>query len=210
MQFVPPKGYRATHCKRGHPLTPENRLSPGKGRRGGGGCRQCLIDQTRARRGSSLTGPSLALVGPDRWKAQADAGKKPCTRCGQTKPFSEFNRHNKTRDGLRPDCRDCQRARDRELNTPERLAAMAARVRDTKHGLEPGQYDAMLEAQGGKCAICGTTQCSTGRSLAVDHDHKTGAIRALLCAECNGAIGMLGDNPELCRTAASYLESHAR
>lgn len=206
---MPVKGHRATHCKRGHPLTPENRLSVGKSQRGGGGCRQCLLDQLRAKRASAITGPSLVLVRGQRWKAQAEAGAKPCSRCGQTKPFSEFNRHSKTKDGLRPDCRECQKKRDRELATPERRAAMAARIRDAAHGLVPGEYDLMLNAQAGGCAICGNG-CKSGRSLAVDHDHATGEIRGLLCANCNRSIGMMADSPERLRAAARYLEDHAQ
>ena len=71
------------------------------------------------------------------------------------------------------------------------------------YGLTIAEYDAILEAQGGGCAICGR---SPGRKrLPVDHNHETGEIRGLLCLACNRAVGLLGDDPDLARRAAEYL-----
>jgi hypothetical protein len=71
------------------------------------------------------------------------------------------------------------------------------------YGLTVAEYDALLEAQGGGCAICGRPP---GRKrLHVDHDHETDAIRGLLCSPCNRAIGLLRDDPEVARRAAEYL-----
>lgn len=56
-------------------------------------------------------------------------------------------------------------------------------------GLTAGQYEAMLAAQDGGCAIC-AAPCVTGRALAVDHDHANGLIRGLLCFPCNQQIGI--------------------
>jgi hypothetical protein len=72
------------------------------------------------------------------------------------------------------------------------------------------QYRVLLEEQEWRCAICRTDQAgpTVSHSLCVDHDHATGHIRGLLCHDCNVAIGRLKDNPELCRAAATYLESH--
>ena len=60
------------------------------------------------------------------------------------------------------------------------------------YGISIADYDAMLVAQGGVCKICGRGRASTNerfRFFAVDHDHKTGAVRGLLCAKCNGVLG---------------------
>lgn len=71
----------------------------------------------------------------------------------------------------------------------------------------------MFDEQDGKCAIC--RRESSGllygkpRVLSVDHSHKPdGKVRGLLCHKCNMAIGLLQDNPELLRAAATYLEKH--
>jgi hypothetical protein len=74
-----------------------------------------------------------------------------------------------------------------------------------KYGLTLEQYDAMLEAQGGVCAICRQPRPEE-RTLHVDHDHDTGAIRGLLCFTCNNALGDFRDEPELFHAAAEYLD----
>jgi Recombination endonuclease VII len=78
-----------------------------------------------------------------------------------------------------------------------------------KYGLTADQFDAMLARQGGGCAICGRTK-DRGRSLAVDHDAVTGALRGILCQNCNRAIGQLGHDPDRLRKATRYLERAAR
>jgi hypothetical protein len=66
--------------------------------------------------------------------------------------------------------------------------------------LQP-EYDQILAAQGGVCAICGNI-CRTGRALAVDHDHQNGVVRALLCLTCNRNLGIFENFREL---AEDYL-----
>jgi hypothetical protein len=73
-----------------------------------------------------------------------------------------------------------------------------------QYGLEPDDYHALLEAQGGGCAICGTPPNAT-RALAVDHDHETGAVRGILCGRCNPGLGHFKDDPLLLEKAAHYL-----
>ena len=61
----------------------------------------------------------------------------------------------------------------------------------------------MLEAQGGLCAICEEAPADH-----VDHDHETGAVRALLCFNCNGGLGQFRDDATVLRAAADYVEHH--
>ena len=86
-----------------------------------------------------------------------------------------------------------------------------ARERDyylrRKYGITLEEYDALLAEQGGACAICRRPP-TDGISLHVDHDHKTGARRALLCFRCNNSLGDLEDDPDLLRRAAAYLDAH--
>lgn len=74
-----------------------------------------------------------------------------------------------------------------------------------KYSLAPEDFDRMLEAQGGKCAICGTSDPGRWDFLYVDHDHATGRVRGLLCSRCNRGIGLFGDSPGLLERAAHYL-----
>ena len=71
-------------------------------------------------------------------------------------------------------------------------------------------YDEMLKRQNGRCAICKTKETKPIKYLCVDHCHKTGAIRGLLCFNCNISIGRLGDDPKILRAAIRYLSKSER
>lgn len=75
-----------------------------------------------------------------------------------------------------------------------------------KYKISPAEYERILLAQNGKCAICGVDKCSTGRHFAVDHDHVTNTVRGLLCRACNQGLGQFKDNPDVLHRAASYLK----
>jgi hypothetical protein len=62
--------------------------------------------------------------------------------------------------------------------------------------------------QNGRCAICGVFERELDRILCIDHDHKTGKLRGLLCHNCNAGIGLFNDDPSLCYQARMYLKRH--
>lgn len=108
-------------------------------------------------------------------------------------------------------CSGCQSFVDRDDVTGSRCkpcasaASHGAAIQKT-FGLTPAQYDQLLRLQDGKCAICRNRPKK--KRLAVDHDHGTGAVRGLLCANCNhDALGALHDSPELAWRAYVYLTS---
>lgn len=121
-----------------------------------------------------------------------------------------------------------ERARDREryARNPEPKKAAATRWRRAnpdrhidnhrawKYGLPRGAYAEMLKAQRGRCAACRkpeTVRANHGgrlKSLAVDHCHKTGKVRDLLCARCNSILGLAQDSPRRLRAAIAYLARH--
>lgn len=73
------------------------------------------------------------------------------------------------------------------------------------YGITAAQYDEMLTAQNGVCAICARPPLN--KPLNVDHDHKTGLVRGLLCWNCNQRVlGAARDNAALLRAAADYLD----
>lgn len=72
-----------------------------------------------------------------------------------------------------------------------------------KYRITIDDWDAMREAQGGGCYLCGLE-----KELHVDHDHGTGVVRALLCVSCNTGLGRFGDDPGRLRAAAEYVERH--
>lgn len=81
-----------------------------------------------------------------------------------------------------------------------------------RYGITLDQYNAMVDQQGGLCAICGKpeTRLHLGKlkRLATDHCHERKKVRALLCHQCNTGIGSFGDDPARLRAAADYLERH--
>jgi len=82
--------------------------------------------------------------------------------------------------------------------------------RGSKLGLGRGQYKVMLLAQSGLCAICGNPESAKRRQLlAVDHDHATGLVRELLCANCNSALGMVNDSLDILESMKRYLMKHS-
>ncbi len=74
------------------------------------------------------------------------------------------------------------------------------------YGLTLSNYIELKCEQKGLCKLCG--MINNGWALAVDHDHKTGKVRGLLCDNCNTGIGMLKDSPELLKKAINYLEEN--
>ena len=71
------------------------------------------------------------------------------------------------------------------------------------YGLTLGQWDAMVIAQTGRCAIC-----ELPAVLLVDHCHESESVRALLCTTCNSGLGHFKDDPARMRAAADYIEKH--
>ena len=109
-----------------------------------------------------------------------------------------------------PECKARRLARQREYraNHPEYKAEQAARQRKRTYGIDDHTYRAMLENCGHRCPICKTPFNGAIFNLqpVVDHCHKTGIIRGILCFACNASLANLLDNPKLLRAAAHYLE----
>jgi hypothetical protein len=82
------------------------------------------------------------------------------------------------------------------------------------YGVDAERYQEMLHEQSGVCAICNQRETIAARAsgkrrdLSVDHNHVTGAVRALLCSACNTAIGLFNEDPALLDKAKSYLLRH--
>lgn len=74
-----------------------------------------------------------------------------------------------------------------------------------KYNISLEHYNQMLIEQNHKCKICNIDEVKLTKKLAVDHDHKTGFIRGLLCHSCNVAIGLLQESAEIIEKAAKYI-----
>jgi DNA-directed RNA polymerase subunit RPC12/RpoP len=83
------------------------------------------------------------------------------------------------------------------------MAKQDLNARLKKYGITEEDFNAMLEKQGYRCAICGSD--NDGRELAIDHDHVTGEVRGLLCTKCNLGLGSFEDDITRLEKAKLYL-----
>lgn len=103
-------------------------------------------------------------------------------------------------------CAECGRETSRQWNV-DNPGRIRARNIQRLYGLTRAEYDAMVIAQGGVCAVCGRGPQRT--ELCIDHDHETGRVRGLLCQHCNRGLGLLGDDATLMRKLADYVDAAA-
>lgn len=130
----------------------------------------------------------------ERLKAERWAKVGPCRICGEPIPASRTARAIYCSDAC--------------LTKAQRLAQKRlgpAYNRQYLYGLTPEQYAALLEKQDNRCAICRTDTPGGKGGWHVDHDHKTGAVRGLLCNDCNNGLGRFLDDPARLRAAIEYL-----
>lgn len=158
-----------------------------------------------------------------------DVEGKECATCKRRLPLDAYYRRATAPDGLMYRCKDCcrdaynQRYKDDpnfreqrrrhhrtqyEKNTEKRRSDRDRGLR--RYGLTAAEFDALVEAQRGVCAICGGPPYegrldSRKRRLAVDHHHETGVVRGLLCDPCNTGLGMFKDDPKRLESAIQYL-----
>jgi hypothetical protein len=143
---------------------------------------------------------------PEFKKTQSEAIKSPpcCPKCGEN-DLAKFyvdkkgGRSNKV-------CRECHKKDCKERwHTRSWLDRWASR--NYKYGVTKEFLLDLYEKQQGVCKIC-EDKPKTQRGLHVDHCHKTGVVRGLLCHGCNVAIGSMKEDPEILSKAIEYLRSH--
>lgn len=121
--------------------------------------------------------------------------------------------------GYRPKCQRCgwseakrlaERVRRNAKNRADpRRKVLRHRTQLREYGITPEQYAEMVAAAGGVCTICKRPESRkrNGRvtRLCVDHDHRTGRVRGVLCSRCNFVVGLTEYEPELLAGIAAYL-----
>lgn len=152
---------------------------------------------------------------------------KTCNKCKKDKQLAEFDKNLECKFGVSGICKECKNTRLRERNRlhPEwrknwRKKSYEKNKNKAKeqyllyhYGIDLTEFNVLLEKQNNLCAICKKPESSVHQSgilkkLSVDHDHKTGKIRGLLCYNCNRGIGHLQDNLEILNNAIAYLEKN--
>ena len=129
-------------------------------------------------------------------------GKKPCSRCGETKGEHEFDADPRSKSRLRSQCRDCAKIYKSDPVNKRNWWLMK------EYGITQDFYDSILEEQDNSCGICGKHISEFDTKLCVDHEHgKFGpeSIRGILCKPCNSGIAYLGDTLEDVQKAVAYM-----
>ena len=134
-----------------------------------------------------------------------------CSSCDEVKPEEAFTRRHTHRPGkLVSVCTPCkvQYNKRRRRADPAKVYEIERRSKlKNQYGITVEEYDAMLAAQGGGCAICHATEPGgRTRYFPVDHCHTTGTVRGLLCTKCNRGLGLFNDNTGRMERAVKYLK----
>jgi DNA-directed RNA polymerase subunit M/transcription elongation factor TFIIS len=164
---------------------------------------------------------------------------KLCTSCKSWKPLSYFGKHTRRKDGLRGNCKECERKLLKEyskkrrgidtqygnhnikiIRKSTRIALRQFLYRENifevsrwysnrlmkKYGMTLDDYHSMLESQNFSCKICGSNK--KFYRLAVDHCHKTGKVRGILCQGCNGFLGHARDDVSFLQKMICYIQDN--
>ncbi len=142
---------------------------------------------------------------------------KSCSVCFEIKEIESFYNSSSSKDGKSYRCKSCDNAARRKWRTRNATRAKrSARERQLryKYQLTTDAYNDLLKSQDNKCAICLCEQNSSAYGVnisehfAIDHDHRTGKVRGLLCNTCNRALGMFKDDVGTVSRALNYLSNY--
>ena len=129
-----------------------------------------------------------------------------CNKCHINKPLSDFYEDKRRKEGRQYECKQCCIARVKATRDPER--ARDNHYRRT-YGISLADFNRMVLEQGNKCACCDSDKPGGKHNQwCVDHDHITGAVRQLLCKDCNIVLGLVEDSPEHLQRLIDYIIRH--
>jgi hypothetical protein len=211
------KTYQGNPCKRGH-----------DGRRyvNDGKCVACIRERNAARfsliRATTVRGETFqgnpCKHGHDGMRYAHGGGCVACAKENGSKPARKawheqywLTQHAKNvakAYRARPDVNVKIKRREKARRTPERKRHVRNQLLG-KYGLTEKLYDDRLRRQFGMCPICNKPASQTNKPFGIDHNHKTGEVRGLICDTCNLGIGLFKDNPQALMNAARYLSEPA-
>lgn len=159
---------------------------------------------------------------------------KKCTvlKCEQQnpQPLQNFHKNSRRKDGLSNKCKSCQKLYDHikhkklsdevrgrtnwQINNPERARGHVLKKfwPGSSWEIAVNNYNELFIKQNGLCKICNKEETAKQKGkpirLAVDHCHKTGKVRGLLCDKCNKSLGLLKENFDTILNMAKYVQEH--
>lgn len=132
---------------------------------------------------------------------------KTCNVCSKEKLVAEFHKDSSKKDGFCSTCKKCANKRSSANHAANPLKAKDQNLR-RYYGISLADYLKMLEAQNGRCKICGTDTPGGKGTFHVDHCHNSEKVRGLLCHNCNVGLGHFKDSKTLLLKATLYLEEN--
>jgi len=153
--------------------------------------------------------------------------EKKCSKCSKSKPLEEYTTQKLGKYGKTACCKVCSNIRNKGLKNNRKLGlptAISQRKRihgvvsdplylvsqklKSNYGITLEDYNIIFNSQEGRCKICTRHQMEFKKRLHVDHCHKTGKVRGLLCTKCNFGLGYLNDDVTLLTNAIEYLNKN--
>jgi transketolase len=126
--------------------------------------------------------------------------------------WKEIDRRSKLKLRQNPE-KNLQKLTYQQQYREENRKALSDKERQRRFGITPEGYSDLFKSQNGTCAICKQPETATRlgkvKALAVDHCHRSGVVRGLLCADCNTGIGKLKENKNILLSAIRYLDKHS-
>jgi hypothetical protein len=122
-----------------------------------------------------------------------------CHICNEIKPDMFYKKQKNI-------CKKCSSEKSKKWYKEHREKARNYQLK-RNFGISKEEYDLMLKEQNNKCAIC-NIQNNTSKFFAVDHNHQTNKIRALLCCECNAMLGFCKENIDILLSAIIYIKKY--
>lgn len=128
-------------------------------------------------------------------------------------PISQFYFYDRRKGSIEAQCKDCRIARSSSTYTKSKDKKIWVELRrkywpQLTSAQARAKYEGMMAAQGGKCVCCLEPLSRGIGKSAVDHDHITGKVRALLCGHCNRALGYVKENFDTALRLARYIQEH--
>ena len=148
---------------------------------------------------------------------------KQCSKCGKVKSLDSFYKRTGVKDGYRSWCKECLSQQHKEYyskpenhgrhlkikreynNASEHKIYAKNHKLQSRYGISLEEYNQKITAQDSKCAICGI-ELDGGKNTHLDHDHKTGKNRGVLCVGCNSGLGNFKDSLQALEFACEYLK----
>lgn len=123
---------------------------------------------------------------------------KVCSRCGQEKLLSDFHKRKDRKCGVVSFCKVCAKKQIQDWRKTERAKQYLKdywrknqrQITILQAGLTVKKYNELFVKQNGRCGICNRHQTEFVKNFDIDHNHKTGKIRGLLCHTCNKNLGL--------------------